>query len=145
MELSTPSNNDTPTTIETVALAARLLDDRKAREMKLLDLRGLCDFTDFFVIAEVDTITQLRALAENLRFGMKHKADLVPQIDPMQANTTWMIVDGGGFVVHLFLPEARQYYNLERLWGDAPELDWQTMEGSEWADTAMKELEAARN
>lgn len=116
----------TLTTEQAAAAAAFLLDEKKANDIVLLDVRGLCNFTDFFIIASMTTGTQIRALAGLLREAMKASGRAVHH-DPMMTTTSWLIVDAGDVVTHLFLPEARDYYSLERLWGDATILDPSTM------------------
>lgn len=100
------------------------LEDRKALDILILDVRGRCDFADRFVIASGRSDRQLKALAQSLvevahRFGLPGK---IEGLDAME----WLLVDMGDVVVHLFLPEARESFQLERLWaqpGGAAESD----------------------
>lgn len=100
-----------------VAIEAAL--ERNAREPVLLDLRGLSDATDWFLIATGDSDTHTRAIADNIVERMR-EAGLRPAGVEGKASATWILLDYITLVVHVFLPRVRDYYDLERLWGDAP-------------------------
>jgi ribosome-associated protein len=100
-----------------VAIEAAL--ERNAREPVLLDLRGLSDATDWFLIATGDSDTHTRAIADNIMERMR-EAGLRPAGVEGKANATWILLDYITLVIHVFLPHVRDYYELERLWGDAP-------------------------
>lgn len=95
--------------------------ERNAREPLLLDLRGLSDATDFFFVASGDSDVHARAIAEGVRVRMEEEG-----FDPVgvegEDRGRWILVDYFNVVVHLFLPKVRDFYQLERLWGDAPEM-----------------------
>lgn len=101
-----------------MALAARAIDDLKGHHISVLDLRGLNDATDFFVIASGTSDAHVRGLADTVmdrlgRVGMHpHHVEGLP-------TGRWVLLDYVEFVVHLFHPEARAFYQLERLWSDA--------------------------
>ncbi|MDQ2669948.1 MAG: ribosome silencing factor [Gemmatimonadota bacterium] len=101
--------------------AVEAATDLKARDMVVLDLRGLNDATDFFVIASGTSDAHVRGIAENViqRLGREgHDAHHVEGL----TGGRWVLLDFVDFVVHLFHPETRSFYQLERLWSDAPEL-----------------------
>jgi len=125
--------------VEAVVLAAHLLDAKKAEEIKLLDVRGICGFTDFFLLATAPSGTQLRALASLLRESLK-AVGYRSLSDEFLPNTSWLVVDAGDLVAHIFLPEARLFYNLERLWGDGPPLPWQTGDAATKAQVLVPKL-----
>ena len=100
-----------------VAIEAAL--ERNAREPVLLDLRGLSDATDWFLIATGDSDTHTRAIVDNIMERMR-EAGLRPAGVEGKASATWILLDYITLVVHVFLPRVRDYYDLERLWGDAP-------------------------
>ena len=95
-------------------LVAATLADRKAVDPVVLDLRGLSEATDYFVIASGTSDAHVRGMAEHLaeRLAPHHVEGL--------AQGRWVLLDYVEVVVHLFHPELREFYQLERLWGDAP-------------------------
>ena len=90
----------------------------------VLDIGKLFFLTDFFVIATGNNTIQLRAIANDIHRRLKeagvHRLSLTGYQDGR-----WVLMDYNDVVVHLFLPEAREYYDLELLWGDAPHVDWE--------------------
>jgi ribosome-associated protein len=100
-----------------VAVEAAL--ERNAREPVLLDLRGLSDVTDWFLIASGDSDTHTRAIAENIMERMRESGFRPTGVEG-KASATWILLDYVTLVIHVFLPRVRDYYDLERLWGDAP-------------------------
>ncbi|MDP2471522.1 MAG: ribosome silencing factor [Candidatus Palauibacterales bacterium] len=95
--------------------------ERNARQPALLDLRGLSDATDWFLIASGDSDTHARAIADNIVDRMR-EAGYRPAGIEGKAGATWILIDYITLVIHVFLPRVRDYYDLERLWGDAPAL-----------------------
>ena len=93
--------------------------ERNAREPVILDLRGISDVTDFFVIASGDSDTHTRAISENIveRAG---EAGFRPVGVEGLNHGRWVLMDFVGLVVHVFLGPVRDFYRLESLWGDAP-------------------------
>ena len=102
---------------------ARLLDDLKAEQIVVLDLRKLTDVADFFVIASARSQRQMRATAIEL---LEQATDLTSRTPSVEGLTEglWILIDLIDVVVHLFQPAQRDYYDLELLWGDAPRVDW---------------------
>jgi ribosome-associated protein len=90
------------------------LMDRKAVDAIVLDLHGLSEATDYFVIASGTSDAHVRGMAEHLM------AELAPHHVEGLAPGRWVLLDYVDVVVHLFHPEVREFYQLERLWGDAP-------------------------
>ncbi len=104
-----------------VALAVEAALERNAREPVLLDLRGLSDATDWFLIASGDSDTHARAIADNVLERLR-AAGLRPAGIEGKSGATWILLDYITLVIHVFLPRVREFYQLERLWGDAPAL-----------------------
>lgn len=102
-----------------VVRAAELVLDRKATDVTLLDLRGLSTATDFFLLATGRSDTQVSAIAEHLLDGMAQEGVRAGSVEGLRGGR-WVLVDYFDFVVHVFHPAARDFYQLERLWGDAP-------------------------
>lgn len=105
-----------PRTLEAVAAAVL---ERNARRPVALDLRGLSDATDFFVIVSGDSDVHTRAIAENVVERLEELGE-----DPVgiegRGTGRWILIDYIDIVVHIFLPQVRDFYQLEQLWGDAP-------------------------
>lgn len=96
--------------------------ERNARSPVILDLRGLSDVTDFFLIATGDSDTHTRAISENIVDRMRENGIRPVGVEGM-AGARWVLMDFVGLIVHVFLGEVRDFYQLERLWGDAPSHD----------------------
>jgi ribosome-associated protein len=108
--------------------AAALATDLKAQDVVILDLRGVSDVADFFVIASGTSDTHVRAIAQHLLEEMKHEGM------PAYANEgltqgRWALLDFVDCVVHVFHPALRQFYQLERLWSDAVPLSMEPVTG----------------
>lgn len=102
-----------------VHTAARTLAELKGTDVLVLDLRAVSDATDFFVIASGTSDTHVRALAEQVMEACT-KAGVRPHHVEGLASGRWVLIDFVDFVVHVFHPTLRQFYQLERLWADAP-------------------------
>lgn len=93
--------------------------ERNAREAVVLDLRGISDATDFFVIASGDSDVHTRAIARNVRERMEEHGYEPGGVEG-ESQGRWILLDYFNIVVHVFLPRVRNFYQLEQLWGDAP-------------------------
>lgn len=91
---------------------------KKAEEVMLLDLRKITTMADFFIICTGISEVQVKAIAEAVMDGCKKSGIQVYHVEGMEG-LSWVLVDLVDIVVHIFQPEARKYYQLERLWGDA--------------------------
>ncbi len=100
----------------------RLMLDKKGRDIVILDLRTLTSMTDFFVICTVDADVQAKAVVEHIRDELR-PLNIRPWHIEGLGRSSWVLMDFVDIVVHVFLRETRLYYNLERLWGDAPRID----------------------
>jgi ribosome-associated protein len=98
--------------------AADLASELKATDIVVLDLRGVTDMTDFFVIASGTSDTHVRAVAEHVQTGLKD-AGVSTNMTEGVTQGRWALLDYHDCVVHVFHPTLRQFYQLERLWGDA--------------------------
>jgi len=104
---------------EEVAAAAELAGQLKAQDPLLLDLRGISNATDYFLIASGTSDTHVQAIAENVIEGLKQAGHRPAHVEGLRGGR-WVLIDYIDFVVHVFHPTARAFYQLERLWGDAP-------------------------
>lgn len=103
---------------------ARVLSEKKAEDIKILDVRKLSTVTEFFVFASATSTVHARALAQDLR--EKTKGDwTLHHLEGLDGGD-WVLMDFVEIIVHLFLPQAREFYNLEQLWGDAKRLVFST-------------------
>ncbi len=102
-------------------LGARATLAKKAESLLVLDLQGISGIADYFVICCGNSTTQLRAIADAVEASLKAEGFRVFHREGMP-ESGWLLLDYGDVVVHVFLPETRAFYALERLWGDAPEL-----------------------
>lgn len=108
-----------------VVRIAEVLDGLKAESILALDLRGVADFTDFFVIATMRSQTQMGAAADQIMASLRTDG-VRPFSSPEDESPNWSVLDYGDVVVHLFEPRTRDHYRLEELWGDASEFHWQS-------------------
>ncbi|GAB4333931.1 MAG: ribosome silencing factor [Candidatus Abyssubacteria bacterium] len=99
--------------------AAQVADNKKAREVVLLDLRKLSSVTDFFVICGSDSIVGVKAIAEAVLLQLKNEGIIPDHVEGLN-DGQWVLADYGNVIVHIFLERVRRYYDLESLWGDAP-------------------------
>ncbi|MFC3213454.1 MULTISPECIES: ribosome silencing factor [Novosphingobium] len=101
-------------------LVLRSLDDDQAQELVTIDLEGKSSIADFMVIASGRSTRQVAAMAQKLGERLKDAGFGHPRVEGLPA-ADWVLVDAGSVVVHLFRPEVRSFYNLERMWGfDGP-------------------------
>jgi len=109
--------------ITRVTEAAKFAEDYKALDISILDLRGICDFTDAFLICTGTSNVQIRAITKGIDNGMKEKKLGRAVIDGVDSGV-WVVMDFGDFVVHVMNQESRDYYRLDSLWGDAKEIEF---------------------
>jgi ribosome-associated protein len=102
-----------------VARAVDLLFDRKANEVVLMDLRKVSTATDFFLIASGTSDTHVASIADHVVEELKKEGNRPLNVEGERGGR-WILIDYFSFVVHVFHPAAREFYQLERLWGDAP-------------------------
>lgn len=105
---------------EEVRKAAELAVDRKAHDVLVLDLRGISSATDYFVIAGGTSDVQVKAIAEHVVEELEKEEGVSPEHVEGAQGGRWVLLDYVDFVVHVFHPQARNFYQLEKLWGDAP-------------------------
>ena len=102
-----------------IHVAAATLDHHKALDLVILDLRGLSDATDYFILASGTSDTHVRALTEHVREALREVDRKTHHAEGVNAGR-WALLDYVDFVVHVFHPTLREFYQLERLWIDAP-------------------------
>jgi ribosome-associated protein len=112
-------------TPDSAALAARIAEiasDKKAIDIRVIDLRGIVSYTDFFVICSGNTERQAKAIHDGIYEELTNRSAerLLPRRTEGDREARWILLDYWDVVVHIFTPEAREYYRLENLWGEAP-------------------------
>ena len=108
---------------ETAIVLAKALDSKKGIDIKVLDTGHLTTLADYFVICTATSTTQVRALSDECEKTMKETAGELPHHVEGHRGGTWVLLDYSSVVVHLFLEETRDFYDLERLWHDATPVD----------------------
>lgn len=106
---------------QTAQVAALTADDKKAREIRILDIRSISAVTDYFVLCTGNSPTHVRAIADNVEDQVSALGIPLHHMEGYQ-NGRWVLLDFGDVVVHVMNEEERRFYNLERLWGDAREV-----------------------
>ena len=101
-----------------ILACCRALEEKKADELLILDLRGISSITDYFIIASGKSEPHLKALRTDLEKTVKERGIELVGVDA-SPKSGWMVIDAFDFMVHLFLPEIREQYRLESLWKDA--------------------------
>ena len=110
-------------TLAPAALAdriAELASEKKAADIRILDLRGIVGYTDYFVICSGNTERQAKAIHDAIYEGLKKAHGLLPRQVEGDREARWVLMDYLDCIVHIFTPDAREYYRLEQLWGEAP-------------------------
>ncbi|HEY5198224.1 MAG TPA: ribosome silencing factor [Solirubrobacteraceae bacterium] len=110
------------TSEELARTIAAYADDKKAIDIVALDLRGVLDYTDFFIVCSGNTERQVKSIHDGIQIGMKNEHGVLPRRVEGLREAGWVLLDYLDVVVHLFTPEVRDFYSLERLWGEVPEL-----------------------
>jgi ribosome-associated protein len=103
-------------------MAALSASDKKAKEVKILDIRSISTVADFFVLCSGTNSTQVRAIADNVEETLTGLGLPLHHMEGYQ-NGRWILLDFGDIIVHVMHEDERSYYNLERLWGDAQEVE----------------------
>ncbi len=113
-----------PEAITAANVAAGAIAQKKGLSIALLDVSSLVVLTDVFVIASGTSNRHVKTLVEEVEFVLKSDHERRPLRREGEAHGRWVLLDYGDMVVHVFDEETRDYYDLERLWGDAPRLDF---------------------
>lgn len=116
-----PARGPAGETLAALRLVTATLTDRKAIDPLVLDLRGLTAAADYFVIVSGTSAAHVRGMAEHLMAALEPDGVAPHHVEGL-AQGRWVLLDYVDFVVHVFHPELREFYQLERLWGDAPVL-----------------------
>jgi ribosome-associated protein len=110
-------------------LAIGAAEDKKATDVIVLDLRKGLAFTDFFLICTGGNAKQVQAIADAIEDALRHKG-AKPALTEGYAQGQWILIDYFDFIVHIFTPATRDFYGLERLWGDAKKIETTSFSGT---------------
>ena len=110
------------TSLEQARKIVQVMDSKKAKDIRLIKIEGISSLGDYFVVASASNTTQVKAIADEVEDEMT-KLGLEPNRVEGRQSAQWILMDSYDVMVHVFLDEARSFYNLERLWSDAPQLD----------------------
>ncbi len=116
---------NTNRTLELAAVAAKAASDKKGTGTVVLEVGQVLAITDAFVITSAPNDRLVRTIAEEVERAVKEHGGPAPLRVEGKADARWVLLDYGDFVVHVFLDDTRAFYDLERLWADAPKLDWE--------------------
>jgi len=123
--ISAPRRVPTDDVRSRTILAAQAAAAKSATETVVLDVGAIIGITDFFVITSGNNVRQVRTIAEEIEAKLKEAGAPSPiQVEGLR-DASWVLLDFGDFVVHVFLRETRTYYDLDRLWGDAGRIGWE--------------------
>ena len=112
--------DQTLTPLEQARRIAGLAQEKLAEDVVILDMRPACSYTDFFVICTGRNPRQTKAIWDEVHERLKHDGRVLPQRVEGASEGSWIVGDYLDVVLHVFTPEAREYYRLEDLWGDVP-------------------------
>jgi len=107
---------------EAVKISIRAVQEKKAENIVVLELKEISSFTDYFVIVQGNSARQNKAVCDGVERALKEKKIRPISIEGRKS-ADWILMDYGSFIVHVFSEETRGYYALEKLWGDSPRLE----------------------
>ncbi len=106
---------------------AKILDSKKAREIKILNINEKTIIADYFVIAMGTSTTQVNALAGEIEFKLKTEDGIEPARTEGEGSGTWVLLDYNSVIVHVFGREAKDFYKLDKLWADCEEVPFEAL------------------
>jgi ribosome-associated protein len=109
------------TSTEQARRIAALAQEKLARDVVILDMRPVCSYTDYFVICTGNNPRQTKAIWDEVHARLKNDDGLLPRSAAGESEATWIVGDYLDVVLHVFTPEARDFYRLDDLWGDVPQ------------------------
>ena len=107
---------------ELLKMAVKAADDKRAEDILALDMKGISLIADYFIICHGNSDKQVQAIAREIKEKAQENGYDVKRMEGFDEGT-WVLIDLGDVVAHVFHRDERSYYNLERLWGDAPQVD----------------------
>ncbi len=110
------------TSKELACEAVRVLDKKKAADIKMVGIKDISVLTDYFVIATGTSSTHVKSLADEVEFALKQEGIKPAHTEGYRSNS-WVLLDYGGVIVHIFTEDARAFYDLDHLWRDGEAID----------------------
>lgn len=110
------------TSLEIATKAVKILDSKKAAEIKVIGIKDISVLTDYFVIATGTSSTHVKALADEVEVALKEQ-NVSPAHTEGYRSNSWILLDYGGVIIHVFTEESRRFYDLDRLWQDGEIID----------------------
>ena len=114
---------ETIDTLDIVQTIVKALDGKRAEDINVLHVTDLTILADYFVIADGMSVTQTKALADEVEYQVSEKCSRKPRSVQGEPNGGWVILDYGDIVVHVFYKEQRDFYKLDKLWADGESVD----------------------
>ena len=111
------------TSLELAKKTAAILDNKKAEQINVIKIEDISSLADYFVIANGTSSTHVRALADELEEKLKTEGVSPTRVEGYRSNS-WVLLDYSSVVVHVFTGEAREFYDLDRLWADGIKVEW---------------------
>ncbi len=108
-------------------IAYNALDEKKGEDIKIIDISGISVMADYFIIANGNSITQVQALVDNVEEKM-NQSGFIMKRNEGNRSSTWVLLDFGDVVVHVFDNEDRLFYDLERIWSDGKTVEISALE-----------------
>jgi ribosome-associated protein len=109
------------TSLEQARRIAALAQEKLARDVVIMDMQPVCSYTDYFVIATGNNARQTKGIWDEVHARLKREEKLLPSSIAGEAEATWIVADYLDVVLHIFTPDARDFYRLDDLWGDVPQ------------------------
>ncbi len=114
----------TPDSVRRAGVAAQAAADKKGTDIVVLDVGEIISITEVFVLVSATNLRQVRTIVDEIELTLKITDDEGPRAVEGLADATWVLMDYGDFIVHVFVDETRAFYDLDRLWSDATRIDW---------------------
>ena len=114
-----------PDAFRRAAVAARAASDKKGTDIAVLDVGDIISITEVFVLVSASNTRQVRTIVEEVERALKDSDGEGPHAVEGLDDATWVLIDYGDVIVHVFQNETRDYYDLDRLWADAPAVNWE--------------------
>ena len=111
------------TSLELARTAVQILDKKKGMDLKLIGIRDISVLADYFVIATGTSSTHVKALADEVEFQLKEEHGVPAEHTEGYRSNSWILLDYGNVIVHVFTEESRAFYDLDRLWQDGENVD----------------------
>ncbi len=117
------SMQNQPSSKDLVLVAVNAVVEKKGEDLAVLDLTGISPIADYFLICSGTNSRQVRTIADEVERKVKDLCGIAPKSTEGLSDSNWVLMDYVDFVVHIFMPETRDFYSLERLWADAGRLE----------------------